>query len=51
MEKLKVGSVKVEVHCDSNINISCRPAQISQVLMNLIINAYDATVFFDQRIR
>ncbi len=43
MEKLKIGSVKVEVYCDSNIHISCRSAQISQVLMNLIINANDAT--------
>ncbi|MEQ1723814.1 MAG: ATP-binding protein [Pseudobdellovibrio sp.] len=41
-EKLKAGTIQMTLECDPNIEVPCHPAQISQVLMNLIMNAYDA---------
>lgn len=41
-EKLKKEKVDLQVHGRLNIHLDCRPAQISQVLLNLIINASDA---------
>lgn len=42
-EKFKNAGVELESHIESNLMIKCRPYQISQVLLNLLNNAYDAT--------
>ncbi|MCC2679281.1 MAG: domain S-box protein [Pseudobdellovibrio sp.] len=34
--------IEVQVNCDPEFDIECRSAQISQLLMNLLNNAYDA---------
>ncbi|MFZ3231208.1 MAG: ATP-binding protein [Pseudobdellovibrio sp.] len=41
-ERLRLNSVQLRSNCASDIFIECRTAQISQLLMNLIINAFDA---------
>ena len=41
-ERLKNHGVEVRVYCEDDSTIECRAAQISQVLMNLIGNAFDA---------
>lgn len=41
-EKFRFHSIDLEVICEQDIKIDCRPSQISQVIMNLLSNAYDA---------
>lgn len=41
-EKFRFHSIEIKTDCDPSIFIDCRPSQISQVLMNLLNNAYDA---------
>lgn len=41
-EKFKNNNIKIEILGDTDCNINCRPGQISQVLMNLIGNSFDA---------
>lgn len=41
-EKFKYFEIKIFVTCDANIEINCRPTQISQVLVNLLSNSFDA---------
>lgn len=41
-EKLRLSGVQVKVKCADNFSIECSPTQISQVLMNLIGNSFDA---------
>lgn len=41
-ERLRVNNVKLTVSCPPELNVRGRPSQLSQVLMNLISNAFDA---------
>lgn len=41
-DRIKNEEVQLSVHCDPNLKIECHPAQISQVLINLLINGIDA---------
>lgn len=41
--------IEVRVICAPEIELLCRPSQISQVLMNLLINAFDAVVELPQK--
>lgn len=48
-EKLKYESIELRVACPENIYVNCRPAQISQILMNLISNSRDAITQLDKK--
>ncbi len=41
-ERFNHHSIQLEVNCPDDISIECNPSQISQVLINLLNNAYDA---------
>lgn len=41
-ERFKHGHVRLDIPADVNLNILCRESQISQVLLNLLNNAFDA---------
>lgn len=41
-ERFKHHSIDLRVKSDQNIEVECRPAQISQILINLLSNAHDA---------
>ncbi len=41
-EKFKISGIKLTLNCNPTYMINCRSAEISQVLMNLLSNAYDA---------
>jgi signal transduction histidine kinase len=41
-EKFRHNSVELRVNCAANVEVQCRETQISQLLLNLISNAYDA---------
>jgi len=41
-EKFKLSSIDLKTQCNSTTKIQCRSAQISQILMNLLENSYDA---------
>jgi PAS domain S-box-containing protein len=42
IEKLKTRNVSLDVEVDEDCLLSCNPVQISQVLLNLLNNAFDA---------
>ena len=42
LEKIKIHGIRMTIKCPENIQILCRPAQISQVILNLVGNAIDA---------
>jgi len=42
LEKFRLGNFEVELRLDPDFPIYCRPTQISQVLINLLNNSYDA---------
>jgi nitrogen-specific signal transduction histidine kinase len=46
-ERLKSGQVELTVSCDPSFMVECHPAQISQVIINLIINGVDAISSID----
>lgn len=48
-EKFRTQLVRVNVLCNSEFKIECRPAQISQVLVNLLLNSFDAITPLEQR--
>ena len=41
-EKFNYNSVTIKVNCPPDLTFECRAAQISQILMNLLTNAFDA---------
>jgi signal transduction histidine kinase len=41
--------VRVEIQCEQNYIIECRPAQISQLLMNLFNNSFDAVEHLSEK--
>ncbi len=43
-ERFKFENINLEVSVATNIQFSCRPSQISQVLLNLLNNAFDAVL-------
>lgn len=43
-EKFKLNLVQLNVNCPENVEIDCRPAQISQILINLLSNSFDAII-------
>lgn len=48
-ERFRNHNIDLKVNCPEDIIISCRPAQISQVIMNLLNNAHDAIEKFPQK--
>lgn len=49
IEKLKNHGIQLIVNIPENISIECRTAQISQVLMNLLNNSFDAIEHLDSK--
>jgi two-component system, NtrC family, sensor kinase len=43
-EKFTHERIRIKVSCDPQLQLQCRSAQISQILMNLLSNAYDAVI-------
>ena len=43
-ERLKHKGIQLHVNCPEDLKIECRPAQISQILLNLLNNSFDAIV-------
>jgi C4-dicarboxylate-specific signal transduction histidine kinase len=41
-ERIRKAGIELRLEVDPEVKIRCRPVQISQVLMNLIMNAHDA---------
>jgi len=41
-ERFSIANIELHAQIDPSISIRCRPAEISQVLMNLLNNSYDA---------
>lgn len=48
-ERLKKHAITITHSCDSNIEIMCRPNEISQVLLNLFSNSFDAIEQLDNK--
>jgi PAS domain S-box-containing protein len=48
-DRLKHASVKLTTNCPSDVSILCHPAQISQVLINLVMNSIDAITNFAEK--
>jgi C4-dicarboxylate-specific signal transduction histidine kinase len=46
-ERFKYGEIKLEIFNSEPVYINCRESQISQVLLNLLNNAYDAVISKD----
>lgn len=47
--KLSSRSIEIKISCNENQIVQCRPAQISQILMNLISNSIDAVELLDKK--
>ena len=43
-ERFRVNGVKLKIDCPENLCLDCRPIQITQVLSNLLNNAFDAVL-------
>jgi signal transduction histidine kinase len=43
-ERLLNNGVELRFRCESNAQLLCRPTQISQIVVNLVMNAFDAVV-------
>ncbi len=48
-EKFKLNDIILKSNCDTSIKIECRPSQLSQVIMNLLINSFDAIIELPQK--
>lgn len=48
-EKIRNHSIQLILDIDHDIQLQCRPGQIAQVLMNLLSNAYDATLGLSEK--
>jgi two-component system, LuxR family, sensor histidine kinase DctS len=48
-ERFTKGGVELETNLEPNLQVKCRPAQIAQVLMNLLNNAFDAVSELQER--
>jgi C4-dicarboxylate-specific signal transduction histidine kinase len=48
-EKFKNKDVDLRIHYDHSVEIQCRPVQISQVILNLLNNAYDAIADLEEK--
>ena len=49
LDRFKFSGVNVGITCPASIELNCRPAQISQVLINLISNSYDAIIDLNEK--
>lgn len=47
--KLSSRSIEIKINCNQSQTVQCRPAQISQILMNLISNSIDAIELADKK--
>ncbi len=41
-ERFRSHEINIDIQCNPNLEIQCRPAQISQIIMNLMLNSFDA---------
>lgn len=48
-EKFSFSQIDIRVQVEANLFVNCRSAQISQVLMNLLSNAFDVMVDLEQK--
>lgn len=48
-EKLSHNSIQLKFVCEKNVKINCRPIELSQVLLNLLNNAFDAIQEFKEK--
>lgn len=48
-ERFKKRGVEIKLSMESDLEINSRPTQISQVLMNLLTNAFDATINLNEK--
>ena len=48
-ERFSISNVQIKVNCESILMIRCRPTQVSQVIMNLLNNAFDAVYDLDEK--
>jgi len=49
LERLRQQTILLNVDCDKNFTLECRATEISQVLMNLIMNAGDAIASLEEK--
>jgi len=47
--KLSRRSIDIKINCDDTLIVQCRPAQISQILMNLLSNSIDAVELLEKK--
>ena len=48
-EKIRNHSIQLTLSVDPDIQLQCRPGQIAQIIMNLLSNAYDATIGLSEK--
>jgi len=48
-EKFKDNGIEVKIDIDENVFISCRPTQISQIVLNLLNNSFDAVCSHEEK--
>jgi signal transduction histidine kinase len=48
-EKIRNGNIDLRVSVEPRLTVNCRPVQISQVLMNLIMNSHDAILHLEEK--
>lgn len=48
-ERFKKNGVDLNINCPREITVECRPTQISQILMNLLNNAFDAIIQLENK--
>ncbi len=49
LEKLKSSGIYIKVDCPISLKFECRPSQIAQILMNLVMNSHDAINHLDKK--
>ncbi len=47
--RFRAASIEIQVTCDPNLTVECRAAQLSQLMMNLLTNSYDAIFELPER--
>ncbi len=48
-ERFRAHGVEIRIRIDTDAQLECRPSQISQILINLLSNAFDAVESFEEK--
>lgn len=48
-ERFRMAGISLDAHLDEGFFVSCRPTQVSQVILNLLNNAFDAVKPLEER--